>query len=856
MNTENRLKELIKKQYIILDGAMGTEIQKKNIDDASWIYDNKNVEGCNEVLCITNPDILESIYLEYLHASVNIITTNSFGAIPWVLSEYGLENDVELIASKSVEIVKNSIEKYRKETNSNRDIFIAGSLGPGVKLPSLGQIGFDEMSEGYTVAIKALIDSGVDILLFETAQDILQLKSAIITARTIDTSIPIMVSVTIEKEGTMLLGTDIETACTTLASLPIFSLGVNCGTGPDIAIKHLVRLSKLTHLPISIHSNAGIPKNVDGKAYYSMTPDEFASINFEASEISGVAILGGCCGAAPAHIKALSDSLENKIPIPPVNQTSPKYISSLFTISALKQTPAPMLIGERINASGSRVFRNMILENDYDAILDFGIKESKMCSHALDLNVAWVGRDEMEEMKKIVSIYTKQITTPLVIDTTKPEIMEEALKRYGGKPILNSVNFEQGEANFDLICSIAKKYGTALICLTIDEEGMAQTSERKVSIAKRIFERATEIHKIEPHNIIFDPLTFTLASGEESSFSLATETLNSIKEISRLYKDSSISLGVSNISYGLKEEARIVMNALFLNEAVKCGLTAAILNTAQIMPLNKISEKEKELALKLIYNEEKTKDALFDYINYFSNKKETVSSNTTTIIKKPLPISIKEAMIDGKWSEMSGLLIEAKDYKDFGGENNFASYILNKILLPTMAEIGGLFASGAMQLPFVLGSAEIMKKSVDYLSKFMPQKNQEKQVTIILGTVAGDVHDVGKNLVDILLTNNGYKVVNIGTKANIEKFIDEYKKHNADFIGMSGLLVKSTEIMKENLIILKKQNLNVPILLGGAALTKEFVEKNCREAYENIAPVFYCRDGFDSIEAIKNTPLN
>jgi len=856
MNTEKKLKELIKNQYIILDGAMGTEIQKKHIDDASWTYEGKNAYGCNEILCLTNPEVLESIYLEYLHASINIITTNSFGAIPSVLSEYGLENDTALIASKSVEVVKKSIEKYRKETNSNRDIFIAGSLGPGVKLPSLGQISFDKMSEGYAAAIKSLIDSGVDILLFETSQDILQIKSAIITARSIDPSIPIMASVTIEKEGTMLLGTDIETACTTLASLPIFSLGINCGTGPNIAIKHLAILSKLTHLPISIHSNAGLPQNIDGKAYYSMTPSEFAEINFEASEISGVAIIGGCCGTTPSHIKALKDKLENKIPIPPVNKTSPKYISSLFSVSSLKQKPSPMLIGERTNVSGSRVFRNMILENDYDAILDFGLREAKMGSHALDLNVAWVGRDEMDEMKKIVSLYAKQITTPLVIDTTKPSIMEEALKRYGGKPILNSVNFEQGEANFDLICSLAKKYGAALICLTIDEEGMAETCERKVSIAKRIYERATEVHKLEPHNIIFDPLTFTLASGEESSFSLALETLNSIKEISKLYGDSGISLGISNISYGLKKEARLVMNALFLHEAVNCGLTTAILNTAQIIPLNKISDKEKELALKLIYNEEKTKDALFDYINYFSNKKETVTSDPTTIIKKPLPISIKEAMIDGKWSEMSGLLIEARDYKDFGGEHNFANYVLNEILLPTMSEIGGLFASGAMQLPFVLGSAEIMKKSVDYLSKFLPQKNQEKQVTIILGTVAGDVHDVGKNLVDILLTNNGYKVINIGTKANIEKFIDEYKKHNANFIGMSGLLVKSTEIMKENLIELKKQNLTIPVLLGGAALTKEFVEKNCREAYGNIAPVFYCRDGFDSIKAIKSISLN
>ena len=851
MSTEKKLKELIKNKYIILDGALGTEIQKKNISDASWIYEEKNVCGCNEILCLTNSDVLESIHLEYLNAEADIITTNSFGAIPCVLSEYKLENYTELIASKSVEVLKKTIAKYRKETNTNRDIFIAGSLGPSVKLPSLGQITFDEMSEGYSRAIKSLIDSGVDILLFETAQDILQLKSAIITARNIDANIPIMVSVTIEKEGTMLLGTDIETACVTLTTLPIFSLGINCGTGTDAAIKHLEKLSKLTHLPISIHSNAGLPENIDGKAYYNMTPNEFASINFEASGINGVSIIGGCCGTTPSHIKILKNKLENKIPIPPINKTSPKYISSLFSITALKETPAPMIIGERMNISGCKVFREIVLKDDYDAVLDFAIKESKIYSHALDLNLASVGRDETSDMKKIVRIYAKQIRTPLVIDTMKASVMEEALKNYGGKSILNSCHFGQGDSNFDLICSLAKKYGTALICLTIDEAGMAETYERKVSIAKRIYRRATQLHKLEPHNIIFDPLTFTLSSGEESSFSLATETLNAIKEISKLYEDSGISLGISNISYGLKEESRIVMNSLFLHEAIKCGLTTAILNIEKIIPINKILEKEKELALKLIYNEEKTKDALLNYINYFSNKKETVLANITTIIKKPLDISIKEAMIDGKWGEMHDLLIESKNYKDFGGDNNFASHILNKILLPTMSEIGDLFSSGNIELPFVLGSAEIMKKSVDYLSKFMPQKNQEKQITIILGTVSGDVHDVGKNLVDILLTNNGYKVINIGTKANIQKFIDEYKKHNAHFIGMSGLLVKSTEIMKENIITLKKEKLKIPILLGGAALTKLFVEKNCKEAYDNIAPIFYCRNAMDAIKSIK-----
>ena len=850
MKMSDKLQKLIKSQYLILDGAMGTELQKLDVSKKSWDYDNKNLEGCNEILCKTDSDIIENVHLDYLNAGVNIVTTNSFGNIPWVLSEYEIENKVEELCIASVNCAKSAIKKYRDSSSSDREIFIAGSLGPGTKLPSLGQISFDEMYEGYRIAIKALIDSGIDILLFETSQDVLQLKAAIIAARSIDENIPIMISVTIEKEGAMLLGTDIETACVILSSMPIFSLGLNCGTGPDISLRHAAKLSKLTNLPISMHANAGLPQNVDGKAHYSMTPEEFAEINLEASKLDGVAILGGCCGSGPSHIKALSEILKGKTPKPPVNNHTPKSIASLFSYSLLKQEPAPLLVGERSNATGCKVFREMMFANDLDGILGLGFEQVKLGSHAIDLNVAWAGREEKEDMAIIAELYAKQITVPLVIDTTKPEVMEVALKKYGGKAILNSANFEQGEERFDTICLLAKKYGAALVCLTIDEKGMATTSDRKFEIAKRMYKRATEMHGIEPHNIIFDPLTFTVASGEEASFDLAIETLNGIKKISSEFSEASITLGLSNISFGLKPQLRRILNSVFLNECIKYGLTQAIVHVGSILPFTKISEKEKELSLDLIYNKTRTKDPLLAYINYFEVKKEA-SDIPEVIIKQPLPLAIKTAMLDGEWKEMSNLLIEAKTYKDFGGEHDFADHILNKILLPTMQEIGVLFGSGKMQLPFVLGSAEVMKKSVDFLSNYMSQKKANKSATIILGTVAGDVHDVGKNLVDILLSNNGFNVINIGTKASIEHFIEEYKKHNADFIGMSGLLVKSTEIMKDNLSVLKSMNIEVPVLLGGAALTREFVEKNCKEVYGDLSDVFYCRDGFDAIDVMK-----
>lgn len=858
-----RLKELIREQYLIIDGATGTELQKKEIKKEYWTFNGNNIEGCNEILNITAPHIMKEIHIDYLNANANITKTNSFGAIPWVLSEYDIADKAYELAKQAAVIANEARDEYLKNPNSkgdlDRDIFIAGSLGPGVKLPSLGQIGFDEMYSGYTLAARGLIEGGVDIILLETAQDVLQLKAAILavndTAKKLNKDIPIMVSVTIEKEGTMLLGTDIETAYTILSNLDIFSIGMNCGTGPDMAMQHIKKLSEISCLPISIHSNAGLPENRDGKAYYSMTAEEFTDINSEFFNLSGLAFIGGCCGTTPKHIEALAKKVKGVKPKKTALEKQRAYIASLFNSVSIKQEPAPLMIGERSNATGSKIFRELMIAGDMDGMLDVGIKQVKSGSHAIDVNAAWAGRNEIEDITKIISAYVKQISLPLVIDAIKPDVIEEALKVYGGKPIINSANMEQGEEKFDAICSLAKRYGASIMLLTIDEKAMALTCEDKLRMCERMYDRAVNVHKILPHDIIFDPLTFTLASGDENSFLAGVETLNAIKELSKRYPESSISLGVSNISFGLKEEARKVMNSVFLYEAINHGLSAAIVNVAQILPISKIGEKEIELARELIYNKNKTKEPLINYINYFSDKKEKKELTNVTNeekIKKPIRETIRDAMLDGEWKDMQNLLNEVKENsEEFGGEKKFAQAIIDEILLPTMADIGVKFGEGSIQLPFVLGSAEVMKKSVDFLSEFLEKKKQEKTAKIILGTVAGDVHDVGKNLVEIIIKNNGFETVNLGTKVPIEKFIEAYHEHNADCIGMSGLLVKSTEVMKDNLAYIRDKGLKIPILLGGAALTKDFVENTCKKVYGDSGKIFYCKDGFDDIVAIK-----
>ncbi len=832
------IRELIKERVLILDGAMGTQIQMQRVPKEAF----SGSEGCNEILNITSPEVIKKIHKEYIDSGANIIKTNTFGAITWVLDEYNLSDKTYEIAKAGAEAVKELKEEFSTDENP---IFVAGDLGPGTKLPSLGHISYDEMYEGYKIAASGLIDGGCDLFLIETCQDPLQIKAAVHacsdSAKEKNKDVPIMVSVTIELTGTMLIGTDVATIVSIVEPLDVFSIGFNCGVGPEDVEKHVKKLSEITSLPISVHSNAGLPQNKGGETYYPMGPDEFAKRESDFLKYNGVCMLGGCCGTTPWHIKALSESLKNKKPKKSCG-FQPNSVASLFEIRALKQEPAPFLMGERSNATGSKIFRTLLLNEDYDGILKVGRTQVKNGAHGIDLNVGFAGRDETKDMQKIALMYSQKLSLPIMLDSTSVISLEIGLKQIGGKPIINSVNLEDGIEKFDKICHLAKKYGAALVCLTIDEKGMAKTKQRKIEIAQRIYKRAVEKHKLNPENLIFDFLTFTVGSGDSEYFNAAIETIDAIKEYGQKYPQVSFVLGVSNISFGLDRHAREYLNSVFLHHCVIAGLSMAIVNVKNIIPYFKISEEDKKVCENLLFNNRKDGDPLFAFINHFSDKKDNVDTkNDEEFEKLSSKEKIHNLLVEGDKEGLLDILKIAKDEIE-------PQIIINDILINAMKEVGELFGDGKMQLPFVLQSAETMKAGVDFLTPFLPKKEKKSSATIILGTVKGDVHDVGKNLVDIILTNNGFDVINIGIKADVSDFVEAFSKNKADAIGMSGLLVKSTVIMKENLEEFKKQGIDVPVLLGGAALTDSFVEDYCTPIYDG--KIFYCKGAFDGVVAM------
>ena len=828
------IKELVKRKILVLDGAMGTQIQSVKIPDSVW----EGKQGCNELLNHTYPEAISKIHHAYLKAGADIIKTNSFGAIPWVLDDYDIADMSYELSYRSARIAKQACEDF---STSMKPRFCAGALGPGTKLPSLGHITYDEMYEGYKIAAKGLIDGGCDLFLLETCQDPLQIKAALHACSDINKSIPIMVSVTIELSGTMLIGTDATTIAAILEPFDIFSLGFNCGTGPKQVKKHVKTLSEIWHKPISVHANAGLPQNRGGYTFYPMGPSEFASLECEFLEYSGVSLLGGCCGTTPQHIKALCDAIQEKTPKAPLGSL-PKSLSSLFETKELIQDPAPFLIGERSNATGSKAFREILLAEDYESTLFVAQQQVRSGAHGIDISVGFAGRDESKDMHIVASLYSQKITLPLMVDSTQPKAIETALKCIGGKPIINSVNLEDGIEKFDKICYLAKRFGTSLVCLVIDEKGMAKTKKAKVDIAQRIYELATKKHGLDPRDLVFDLLTFTVGSGDEEYHTAAIETIEAIKEFKNIHPEVGFVLGISNISFGLAKHAREYLNSVFLHHCVKAGLTMAIVNVKNTLPIHKISDKDREVCEDLLFNRRQNGDPLFRFIEHFADAKAIDKDKEDEEFKKlTIEQKIHKLLVDGDKERMLPLIEKAKD--EIAPEK-----LVNEILINAMKEVGELFGSGKMQLPFVLQSAEVMKASVDLLQPYLPKKEKNTNTTLILGTVKGDVHDVGKNLVDIILTNNGYKVVNIGIKADIEKFIKAFREHNADAIGMSGLLVKSTAVMKENLEELKRQGINAPVILGGAALTKKFVDEFCRPVYDGT--IFYCRDAFDGIVAM------
>jgi len=836
---KKQIHKILETRPLIIDGAMGTQLQNANIPKEAW-FDEKGIEqeGCNELLNATAPEILTSIHDAYAQAGADMLKTNTFGTMPWVLDEYDMGERGYELSKLGAELVKEVCIKY---STPHKPRFVLGAIGPGTKLPSLKHIDYDTMYEGYCVTAKGLLDGGVDVFLLETCQDPLQIKVAIHALQDTAPQIPIMVSATIELSGTMLIGTDAQTISTILEPFDLLSLGFNCGTGPEQVKKHLKVLSEYSDKPLSIHANAGLPENRGGCSFYPMEAQEFSDIQTQFLEFDGVSFLGGCCGTTPKHIEALVKSVKNVVPKVPTGG-HPTSLASLFNSVELKQNPSPLLIGERSNATGSKAFRELLKAEDFEGTLTVGQQQVRSGAHIIDVSVGFAGRDETKDMNEVVSLYAQKISLPLMPDSTQIPALEESLKLIGGKPILNSVNLEDGIERFDEICTMAKRFGTSLVCLVIDEVAMAKTTAKKVEIAERIYQRAVNKHGLNPADLVFDMLVFTVGSGDEEYRTAAIETIEAIREFQIMHPEVGTTLGLSNISFGLDKDARVYLNSVFLHHCIEAGLTSAIVNVKHLIPISKMKKDDLKACEDLLFNNHTDGDPLFTFIEHFSNIGAVEQQSDEEYDKLTDNEKVIQLLKDGDKERLIPLTLKIKDEIP-------AETIVNEWLIDGMKEIGVLFGNGDMQLPFVLQSAETMKATVDELNPFLPKIEKESETILVLGTVKGDVHDVGKNLVDIILSNNGFKVINIGIKVSIDDFIEAAKEHNASAIGMSGLLVKSTNEMKANLEELQKQNIEIPILIGGAALTKPFVDDFCRPIYTG--DIFYCRDAFDGVLAMQ-----
>jgi len=825
--------KLLREKIVVLDGAMGTNIQRRNLS----ADDFGGLEGCNEYLVVTRPDIIEEIHASFLSVGCDAVETDSFGASRIVLAEYGLAEQAYELNRRAAELARRVAADFSTPAQPR---FVVGSIGPTTKLPTLGHISFSDMKAAYVEQVAGLIDGGADVLLAETCQDILQAKAAIVAILEVFQQkrirLPVMVQVTIESTGTMLLGTEIGAALTAVEPYAIDVFGMNCATGPAEMSDHLRFLSANSPFPISAIPNAGIPENVGGQACYHLTPEELAHHQRHFALDLGVNIVGGCCGTTADHLKAVVAAVADISPEPRRVRFEPS-VSSLYSQMPLHQEPSPLIVGERTNANGSKQFRELLLKEDYDGMVNIAREQSRGGAHALDVCVAYVGRDEVRDMKEVIRRFNTQVQIPLMIDSTEPAAIEAALELIGGRAIVNSINLEDGEERMAWVLPLCKKYGAAVIALTIDEEGMAKTASRKFEIARRIYDLATGKYGMRPQDLIFDALTFTLGSGDEEFRRAGIETLEAIRRIKEGLPGVWTLLGVSNISFGLAPEIRHVLNSVFLHTAIEYGLDAAIVNAARIMPLYKISEEERELCRRLIFDERRQGyDPLVALMSYFEPK---AGAGTTVRQQSQPPARVEEALkqriIDGDKAGLENDLDRAlKKYSPL--------QIINEFLLDGMKVVGELFGSGEMQLPFVLQSAETMKAAVAYLERFMEKADAVNKGTMVIATVKGDVHDIGKNLVDIILSNNGYRVINLGIKVPIDTILQAAREHNADAIGMSGLLVKSTAIMKENLEVLKERGVRVPVVLGGAALTRRFVEEDLRRIYDGVLE--YAPDAF------------
>jgi 5-methyltetrahydrofolate--homocysteine methyltransferase len=831
----------LEQRVLLFDGAMGTQIQGR---DLSVEGDFWGKENCSEILNLSRPDLIQEFHLGYLEAGADAIETNSFGGSPVTLGEFELAEQAFEINRRAAELARDAVAKVATD---GRARFVIGAIGPGTRLPSLGHVDYRRLEEAFTIQAAGLLAGGAQVILCETCQDPLQTKAAVNGARTAmraaGTVVPLMVQVTVETTGTMLVGTDIAAAATIVAALDVPIIGLNCATGPQEMAEHLAYLGESWTGPISVQPNAGLPELIDGRTRYPLGPRDLAAWLERFVTEDGVAIVGGCCGTTAEHISELDRMLrrlaeDGERPRPKRRDvTPPAQLASLYSAVPLRQERAYLSIGERCNANGSKAFRERQAAADWDGCVAIGREQVKEGAHALDVCTAYVGRDEIADISEVVGRLRGAADSPLVIDSTELPVLEAALELYGGKGVLNSINFEDGEEPPARRLELARKFGSAVIALTIDEAGMAKDAPRKVEVARRLVDFACNRHGLPRSDLLIDPLTFTICTGNEDDRGLGMATLDAIGRISAEFPDIQIILGLSNISFGLNPAARHVLNSVFLDEALKRGLTGAILHSSKIMPLHKIAPEEVELALDLIFDRRRPGyDPLHAFMARFADRKAASE-------KKERPAALEERLkqriIDG---DRQGLEADLDDA--------LAKYppldIINIHLLDGMKVVGDLFGSGKMQLPFVLQSAETMKAAVAYLEPHMERVEGSQKGTIVLATVKGDVHDIGKNLVDIILTNNGYRVVNLGIKQPLANILAAAEEHRANAIGMSGLLVKSTVVMRENMLEMTRQGLNVPVMLGGAALTRQYVEEDCVRAY-GAGRVAYARDAFDGL---------
>jgi 5-methyltetrahydrofolate--homocysteine methyltransferase len=829
---------LFDETVLIFDGACGTNLQGLSLGPSAW----GEYEGCNEYLNLSAPEAIEELHSSFLSAGAMVLETNTFGANSVVLAEYGLEDRVEEINRAAVSSARAAIGRHGGRG------YVAGSIGPTTKLPSLGHIPSEELARSYASQIRVLVESGVDVLVFETCQDLLQVKVGLVSCfeelSRLGREIPVMVSLTIESTGTMLVGTDVATAVAALEPFPLFSLGLNCATGPEGMKSHIRYLSR--HWPgrVSCIPNAGMPQVVGGRTFYPLAPEAFAAelSAFVAGE--GVSIVGGCCGSTPEHILRLAESLSSVRPAPRAVEEKPS-LSSLYQAVEIRQEIPPLLVGERANANGSRQFRERLLADDYEGALAIALQQQEDGAHALDLCTAYAGRNEKADLTALTRLFAQSVRVPTVIDSTSPDCIEEALKIHPGKCLINSINLEDGGKNLDRICRLAKKYGAAVVALTINETGMAMTAGEKLSTAKKIYDLAVRRYGLRPHDLLFDMLTFTVGSGDPSLHDAAAETIEAVRRAKEELPGAFTILGVSNVSFGLSPSSRRILNSVFLHEAVEAGLTAAIIDAAKILPLAKIPEEDRRVCLDLLYDRrtEGANPPLEAFLGHFSGKTEQEGSPSA---ENGADVSPEKALT-GK--VVAGDRGGIEDLLSILLSRRTAGEVINQILVPAMRHVGELFGRGEILLPFVLKSAEVMKQSVDYLEPFLVKAERDTGRKVLLATVAGDVHDIGKNLVDIILSNNGYRVYNLGIKVPAETIIGKAREFGVDAIGLSGLLVKSAIIMKESMPQYGEAGLSVPILLGGAALTEKFVAEECVPGYGG--PVVYCADAFAGLTAMQ-----